>query len=212
LKGLIIKDLFALAKQGRIFLAVIAFYLVYSITTKNITMFAGMLTLFMGFLPINTMVFDEQSKWDKYALSMPLTRTDLVLSKYFLSGIVAVIAMLINLAVTAILIRLTDSAMGVQEASLYILAAGGVLLFYVALIFPVLFKFGVEKGRMLMMVVFLAPILIFTLLPKLGPMPEFLKPGSSLLKILPYLAVPALLICLLVSVAISIRIYKKKEF
>ncbi|HBL68905.1 MAG TPA: ABC-2 transporter permease, partial [Firmicutes bacterium] len=82
MKGLIIKDFFALARQARIFLAATAFYLIYSITTKNITMFAVMFTMFMGFLPINTMAFDEQSKWNKYALSMPLTRTDIVLSKY----------------------------------------------------------------------------------------------------------------------------------
>ena len=208
MKGLIIKDFFALTRQARIFLAVAAFYLIYSITTKNITMFAAMFTMFMGFLPINTMAFDEQSKWNKYALSMPLTRTDIVLSKYILSGIVALLAILVNFAVMTILIRLTNSATGLKEASLYILAGGGVLLFYVALLLPVLFKFGVEKGRMLMVAVFLAPLLITTLLPKLG----IPKPSASLLEALPYLAPPVLLVSLLISVAISIRIYQRKEF
>lgn len=208
MKGLIIKDFFALTKQARLFLAVTVFYLIYSIITKNISMFAAMFTMFMGFLPINTMAFDEQSKWNKYALSMPLTRTDIVLSKYLLSGISALLSILINFAVLTILIRFTNSATGLKETSLYILAGGGILLFYVALLLPVLLKFGVEKGRMLMMAVFLAPLLIVALLPKFG----ISKPSASLLEALPYLAPPALLVLLLISVAISIRIYQKKEF
>ena len=208
MKGLIIKDLFTLAKQARVFLAVMIFYLIYSIATTNVTMFAAMLTLFVGFLPINAMAFDEQSKWNKYALSMPLTRKDLVLSKYVLSGIAGLIAMLINFAVIMILIRLTNSSTSPKEASLYILGSGGVLVFYIALVLPILFKFGVEKGRMLMMAVFFAPVLIVMLLPKLG----IPKPSADLLKFLPYLAPPVLIVILLISINISIRIYQKKEF
>ena len=85
MKGLIIKDIFNLKKGITTTLIMILFYGIFSYNTGNMSMLIGMTVFIMTSLSISSMSYDDMAKWDGYALSMPITRKNIVLSKYILS-------------------------------------------------------------------------------------------------------------------------------
>ncbi|TWH56834.1 ABC-2 family transporter [Desulfitobacterium sp. LBE] len=207
MKGLIIKDIFALRQQGKILLALFVFYAVYSAVFKNLSMLAAIIVLLCVMLPVTTMAYDEKSKWDKYALSMPIPRKTIVLSKYLF----AIIAELLGVAIVVILggiIILFTGEMAIRELLIMTLAVGGIGLFFLTLILPILFRFGVEKARFIMLLVFFVPTMIVMMLPQLG----IESPSAQILRPLGYLSPLIVAGILLLSIKISIGIYNRKEF
>ena len=51
----------------------------------------------MVMLVITSLAYDERSRWDRYALTMPVSRKEMVLSKYLLGLILLTFALLINM-------------------------------------------------------------------------------------------------------------------
>lgn len=207
MKGLIIKDIFALRQQGKILLALLVFYAVYSVVFQNLSMLAAITVLLCVMLPVTTMAYDEKSKWDKYALSMPIPRKAIVLSKYLLAILAEFLAVIIVGILGGAIVFFTGE-MAIGEMLVMILAIGGVGLFFLALILPILFKFGVEKARFIMLLVLFVPSMLVMMLPQLGLEP----PSLQTLRFLGYLSPLIVAGLLLVSVKISIGIYNRKEF
>ncbi|AFM00204.1 hypothetical protein Desde_1808 [Desulfitobacterium dehalogenans ATCC 51507] len=207
MKGLMIKDIFALKTQGKILLALLVFYAVYSIVFQNPSMLAAMIILLCIMLPMTTMAYDEKSKWDKYALSMPIQRRTIVLSKYCF----AIIAELLGVVIVGVLggvIVFFTGEMEIRELLIMTLALGGVGLFLLAVILPILFKFGIEKARFIVLLVFFIPSMVAMMLPRLGIEP----PSLETIKLLGYASPLIVIGMLLLSMKASIGIYNRKEF
>ena len=92
--GLILKDLLNLKKQGKVYLILIIFYFAIGLVNENSSMFASMMTMVAVLIPITAMAYDERCKWDRYALTMPVSRKDMVMSKYLLGLIFMTAALL----------------------------------------------------------------------------------------------------------------------
>lgn len=97
-------------------------------------------------LPTSCLAYDERAKWDRYALSMPLSVKDLVVSKYLLGYLMLAAGAALKLLAMALPI-----GNGSDFTSFVLTIA--VSLLYLALQLPILFKFGVENGRIGMMIV-----------------------------------------------------------
>ena len=206
MKGLIIKDVFALKSQGKLFLGLIIFYFIYAIALKNVTMLS-MITLLCVMLPITSMAYDERSKWDKYALSMPVSRKTIVLSKYLFSILLDIVGVIV-VAVTSTMIVSFSNEMKIIEVLLMSVLFGAICILFVSVMLPILFKFGVEKARFLMLIIVLIPVLFGAFTPKLG----IAAPSEQTFKILVCLSPVVLVAILFISIKISIYIYAKKEF
>lgn len=207
MKGLIIKDIYALKQQGKILLVLLVFYAVYSVMFDNLSMLAAMIVLLCVMMPITTMAYDEKSKWEKYALAMPVERKTMVLSKYVFALMAELIGVIIVTILSLIIVFFTGE-MKLNEALIMILAIGGVGLFFLAIILPLLFQFGVEKARLIILIVIFIPSLLAMMLSQLGMSP----PSPETLKLLGYLSPLIIAGLLLLSIKISMRIYDKKEF
>ena len=207
MKGLIIKDLFLLRKQGKMLLLLAIFYTVFSIFTKNISMLGAIVAVLCTMMTITTLSYDEYCKWDRYALAMPVSGTSIVLSKYIL-GLLLTLAGFITAAVIIVGIVAITGEMPFGEALFTIFCTSIISLLFLSAILPLLFKFGVEKGRILLMLVIFIPAALIYLLYKLG----FQIPDSETLKLLAWLSPIAVILIGFLSVWLSIRIYKKKEF
>lgn len=203
--GLLIKDLFALKKQWRVLSVITIIYFVFSVASENLGMFSTVSIMYAVILPVTAMAYDEQCRWDKYALSMPLSRSKIVLSKYLLGILlnlgVCILVCLANLVFVYFwdydLKDVMATAVGISGAELVILAV----------MLPILYQFGVEKARLIMVIIFLAPSLLIIMLPNFE-----LTPSPELLSMLPYV-LPLLIVgMLLLSIFVSIRIYQRKEF
>lgn len=169
MKGLIIKDLINLKALGKTFLVLVAFYLVLAMTTGNYSMLGSITAVLCGMLPITALSYDEKARWDKYALTMPVSRRDMVISKYLLGLMISGAAFIIFLA-----LNLFTSSGSIRESLLTSAMLFAVGITFMALVLPILFKYGAEKGRLMMMLVLFVPTGLIVLLSQMG----FEPPGS----------------------------------
>lgn len=206
MKGLILKDLFNLKTQFRFYLFFILIFALMSFTGMDMNTLGGVIALVCAMLPITALGLDEKNNWDKYALTLPVVRKDLVLSKYTLGLICTVAGSIVSFMLMGI-------RNGFSQTTLYIaLVFFAISLFYLSLLLPLMFKLGVEKGRITMMLVAFLPAIVISFLASRFSGVFSNEQFTSMLPFLPIIAVGLILICLFVSIAISMRIYKRKEF
>lgn len=149
MKGLLLKDFYMLlSKNLRIFLLMLAVFLGISFVDYGDIFFVIYPVLITGILPSNLQSYDEQSKWTSYSAALPCSRAQIVSAKYL-------ICLLMELAILllAILVRSVQMLVrGVFAPMELLTLAAGILalaLTIPAVTMPFLFKFGVEKGRLL---------------------------------------------------------------
>lgn len=140
--GLIRKDVYELIAQARVLLALTAIYLLAPLFTDSAKMLGGVAILLLAMLPISALGYDERCKWNRYALAMPLKKRDLFWSKFLLGVIALFLGGLIQLAAL-----IAGRGEIVRSLPLTMLTA----LCYLAVTLPLMFKLGVGKGRLLLM-------------------------------------------------------------
>lgn len=204
MKGLLLKDLLNLKKQAKIYLFLFGFYLAFGIIAKDASFFSGVIMILCAMLPITALSYDERAKWDKYALTMPISRKHMVLSKYALGILFTVFGFIILLLVNSFVEMSFKETIGTS-----LIIFGG-SIFFISLIMPILFKFGVEKGRMLMMLVLFLPAAIIILIGNFSSKLPTISP--KFLEIAMYVSPIIILMLLALSIILSLRIYQKKEF
>lgn len=204
MRGLLIKDLLTLKKQGKLLAIMLAFYVVLGLAMKEVAAFGSMVIVVCAMLPVTAMSYDERAGWDKYALSMPVTRRDIVLSKYVLGLIFCAVAVLV-VAAFGVATR-PEQVAGSLAGSLVLGAAG---LIFQSILFPIFFKYGVERGRLLMLAVILLPAGLGILLARMDlGLPA---PTPQMIATAPYLLAAATVVCIAVSITVSLHIYRRKE-
>ncbi|MDI9496494.1 MAG: ABC-2 transporter permease [Bacillota bacterium] len=201
--GLIIKDLLNLKKQGKIYLLLVVFYFAMGLVNENTSMFTSMMTMVAVLIPLTAMAYDERSKWDRYALTMPISRKNIVMSRYLLGLIFLIVAFVLSM-----LVNMVISNMKTAENTLVVLGGFSTGLMLMSVIFPLLFKFGVEKGRIFMMIVIFIPVAALMMISKLG----ISMPDEEIIKSVIYLSPIIGAVIFLISIYVSLWIYKKKEF
>lgn len=207
MKGLLLKDLINLKGQAKVMLLLLGFYMVMAFVSREQSYFGGVVTILCALIPVTALSYDERAKWDHVALTMPISRRDMVLSKYILGGIFAVGALVINIIFQMFMHThaMTDILM-----TSFLLCGIGIL--FLSILLPILFKLGVEKGRIIMMMVLFIPTGLVMLLSQSG-LPALDPDALAIIEIwTPLAMVMALVVVTVLSIALSLRIYQKKEF
>lgn len=84
MRGLILKDLYNLRKDGKMVLLISSLFIVIIFTLGNMDLFLSTIMLMFSATSITTFVCDNQSGWDTYVTSLPVPRRKVVMSKYVL--------------------------------------------------------------------------------------------------------------------------------
>lgn len=200
--GLFLKDVINLKQQAKIFLVIAVMFIGISILQQDSNFFAMYMVVFTILVSTTAFAYDDKAKWDRYALTMPVSGRDIVLSKYLLVFVFTVLAFFLTFLLTFSMTHaFHESLTECLTISLASLALSSIIL-------PVFFKFGVEKGRIVMMAIVLAPSFLSLLLSNL----DFSAPAPAILNKLEIFAPFAVILILVLSVFLSMRIYEKKEF
>lgn len=221
--GLILKDIYTIQKQLKFYLIMIGFFIFLGISNNEDVSYMFMISFFAIMLPMTALAYDERSNWFKYALTMPLTRKNLVLSKYALGGLFMLVAFVFNMVLNVLLISLGNldviAARGMSLLEMTLMAGTSALvsIFFLAIIMPIFFKLGVETGRIAMMGLFFIPSIIAFLLLKLVPtQPAFILVLFNTIEthalLFELLGVGFVIVCFILSMWISVKIFEKKEF
>lgn len=169
--GLIKKDLLLLKTNTKVFIFIILFYVLFGVTSDfGPAIITAMITLVMSMMVLSTMQWDEQTKWISYALTTPVSRKMLVISKYLLSLITITIGAIAGFVCSIIVALIKNLVFDEQnyvfdlEALVIILTVFSVMLLINAILLPAIYKFGVEKARVILLVLIGLPVFIISVL------------------------------------------------
>lgn len=157
MKGLLIKDLCNLrqiAKQTLIVLAVLAAWCLF---LNNSQIFSMMMIIYCMMLIFTAMSYDEMANFDKYALTLPVTRRDLVKTKYALLLILFAVGVLVGLLGEGIFyLTRGGGEVSLTEHAISLFAVACLYLLAFAVLMPFIFRLGMEKARLLLALIFVA--------------------------------------------------------
>lgn len=152
MKGLLLKDFYTLGRQMRIFLGLIVVFAL--LPGDSMYSFAVM---YAAMLPYTALAYDERSHWGQLARMLPYTPRQLAASKYLLGWLAVAAATLLS-AAGGLIAALTGGDPFARLLGLPAVAGAALLLMAVTL--PLMFRFGVERGR----IAFLLLLVAFALL------------------------------------------------
>lgn len=209
MKGLLYKDFYCLKQNMKYIFAILLLYGFIFIPQGN-NGIMGVVVIIFPMLVITTLSYDHAGKWDRFALTMPITRKMLVRSKYILFLIMLLFGMLIGVIFSAAGI-LFGKNFDVMEIMVEIMAVAVAALWLGAVLLPLIYRFGVERARLFLMLLFVllgSGIMIFVSIAKKASLPNF-TPQQLALIIGVFLA--SSIAAYALSYLISVKIYQKKE-
>lgn len=145
MKALLLKDFLTLSRYLRMALLFVVIFA--CIPGGSMAAYA---LVFAGMIPLTALAYDEQSKWPRLAAMMPYTPRQLVASKYVLGYIMlggAILLSVVSMVVTTLVRGDVLDPGGLS--SLLILACAASLILAVTM--PLIMYFGVEKGRLVLL-------------------------------------------------------------
>lgn len=208
MKGLIKKDLLMIKGNLKYALLFLVVFIIISLEDVSIIYYIPTFISMMIF--ITTFSYDEYNSWDAYAITMPVSRKDIVKSKYIASIILIFMAVIFTIIISLI-IGLIYNNIDFQEIIANVLICAASIIILEAIMFPLIYKFGVEKGRIGIFVGIFGIALLIGFLLK-----NFNVDANNFIVFFDkyyYLIIPiTLIIVLVISYLISKKIYLKKEF
>lgn len=200
MKGMVIKDLMS-AKT---------ILLIYIL----ITLFAGIITgeylvsqatiFFYGGIIMHVMSLDEKTGWEKWAVSMPVSRKELIWSKYIsclLFLLIGVVSVLLGNFIFSWILH-QDLPVEVFKNIFHIFL---ISVIYISFVIPFGLKFGERIGRMLMF------IAIFLIVPLMKGKSFGFISMTSFYENLFLWALFITGIIFISSLVVSVKIYEKKD-
>ena len=212
MKGLLLKDIYTLKATLRIYAVMIIIYRIIGAETGNTSLLYTFFVLACAIIPMTAIAYDDRCTWNSYTASLPVSRTKVALSKYVL-GLLS-LAFCIVCDVSAFFV---SDKINPAEFTAALISASCTAVIYMSFTIPVVYKLGAEKSRIAILVVMLLPAAVI-----FGGMYIAVKAGwhitvpeqviENILRngLLIFSAVSILI--LIASMAVSVSIYKKRDF
>ncbi len=204
MKGLLLKDYYTLFKQMKIFiLMIVVFSCLPGYSSSSFAI------VYAAMLPITALAYDERSKWDSLAVMMPYSSKDIVLSKYLIGYAMITGVFVLTALAQGALMLIKD--VPYKTENIVALALTVCVAFVMqAVNLPVMFKLGVEKGRIAF---FLAiAVTVFATMSLGGKLLEMISVINSNLVFILLASFITTLVFNITSIRVSTLIYQKKEF
>lgn len=144
MKGLLLKDWYMLIKCGTGSMIVCLLFFAISIFGNGNLFFEVYPLILVGTIPVTLISYDERSGWLSYGNTFPYSRKQFVSVKYIYALGMFVVMMLLAVAVQLLRGILYGADMHVNLSLLF---GGAVGLIPPAIMLPIVFSFGSEKGR-----------------------------------------------------------------
>ena len=203
MKGIVIKDLLTLKSSMKTVVLIVILFGFMGAKSGSAYM-STFASVYAAILPMTCMAFDERSRFNRYAVIMPVNLRDIVLSKYVGGLILAVAATVVAVAMTA----LSGGSIGETVA-----ASIAIPMVYHSLLLPLMFKFGVEKSRIIILAGVVVPAVGISFLEESGRLNGVINALDSV-QVSSALAYGAMVLIVIytASVLISLAVCRNKEW
>ena len=215
IKGLIVKDFQTIKSYKTTVLYMITIFIVCAFINNEVINFLSVfMPLCFGMLGISSFSYDNLAKADKYLLTFPINKKDIVKARYIYILLSTLLGTLLGFVLTLIAQEVKTSNILIGSTVASIIGSLSAIMFLQAFQIPIMYKFGAEKGRIIQMtmtVVLMVGIsLIATALMKFSN----ISLDSFIVILKNYLiAILGIVVVILyiLSFKISCKIYEKKE-
>lgn len=215
MKGLFLKDLYLSRQLSKvIFLIVIISIIMLIGDPSNIEFINGYITIVFSTFAISTLSYDDQNNGIAFLMTLPIRRRDFVYEKYIFGAMVIATGWIFSLLLGIIFSVTAKIPVNYTE----FISSGLIMLFLgilsLSASLPIQFRFGAEKGRIMMVIFFASLFIIIIALVKLSLLlnasaiinrlftgPNFYLSGFFLTALI-----------LFISIRASLHIIEKKEY
>ena len=199
MKALLLKEFYVASRTCRSFLLVIVVFFALSFFGRNSQFFFLYPLTMVGMIPVTLLSYDERDGWDKYSLTLPCTRAQLVSAKYLIGLIFGGVVFLLVELLLLIGLSMGGNFDFLSMSSALLLMG----LLGPSILMPFVFKFGSEKGRI---AYYFVIALIFAVVAILAGMGFYVYlEGFS------WVVIGAAVLLYLGSWRLSIHFYEKRE-
>lgn len=218
--GLLKKDYFLLKSNLKTYITVVLFYIILGVVSDNASIIASMLIMIFAMQAVTTLSWDDNAKWEPYALTMPVSRHLLVLAKYIFSFLLVMAGVVLSIISSLVSCLLSHTAYKTEDFTLS-LAFACVYSLFMTILLPIIFKLGVEKARTVMYIIFIVPFLIIVggaalfdrFFSDNAAISDMLsRCGKQLPPFLPIIIPAVLLAAIVISYRAATNIIDKKDF
>ena len=217
MKGLILKDLLTLKNQMRNIMIIIIGFIILSIMMENYFYIAFIIPFYIVMLVISTFSYDELNNANTYIVALPYNRKTIVKARYYLSLMSIITSLLIG-AILSLVTPLLNPDMDFMSTFASSVATIIGVILVISLLMPCFYKFGVQKGRVILFIAIMAVSFLIGIILSLFE--------NSTLKIAEFFsalentnyviliagAILIILLILYISYLFSCKIFKNKEF
>ncbi len=161
MKSLVLKDLYNIGHNAKSMLFILVVLAVGLVPTSGAGGYMIMCAVLCSMMTVTTFTFDNMAGWTPYALVMPVTRREIVLAKYLVLAVFCTVGDLFGLAAGGVCgFVMGEYTVGPQAfAELAVLALAGWAVAFAmgSVAIPLVYRFGAERARVLLLVAFLIP-------------------------------------------------------
>lgn len=218
MKGLLVKD-FRLMKGQKNFLVLLFIMIAFVfISGMDASFFMGYLPFLLMIAAMSTITYDEFDNGMAFLMVLPISRKLYVQEKYLFGGVLG----FTGLASAFVLFLISEinkgSSMTFTQYVLLFLCFLAFVILFLCLMIPIQLKFGSEKGRIVLFIIFFGIIGMVYLVSKItdkipAQVIEVFRGIQKLsFGILAALAVGIYILALFISLKISLGIMEKKEW
>lgn len=210
--GLLVKDLYSLGNyKNTLGIMVVVALTIGWFSEDSTSIIVSVIMIYLLILSSTLFSFDESAKWDQYAITLPLTRRQIVLSRYVFSLLTLAFSGLLSFTLSGIVSVIREQSEWLPTFA----GTFGIMAFFyffaTAVSFPTAYKFGAEKSRYATMIIYFALFFVLTFLLQYI-MPWFTAQNATTLLWMAIGAVLLVIALFIASIFISMRVYAKKEF
>ena len=161
---------------------------------------------------ISTFSYDNYNKWDAYSISLPNGRTNSVKSKYITTILMTIIVSIITVILAFIISYVNTKVINYEQILVTMFGTVFGTLLVLTVMYPIIYKFGVEKARIGIFIIVFGTVIIGSLLANYIDITNLLTSLSFLKDYLILILIIITLIMVYASYKISEKIFTKKEF
>lgn len=208
--GLIKKDFLMLKGNFKTWLILLFVYIVMAF--QESMSLAFLLPCMSIVTMLSTFSYDSYNKWDAYVCSLPDGRKNSVRAKYIATLLLIFVTVIITTILTIIIGYYRTKTINLESMGETIMGAIFATTLLQSIMYPAIYKFGVEKARIAIFIVVFGFVLIGGVLSKYIDFESIIQ-GLAFLENYMMIIIPIVIIIMLyVSYKISEVIYKRKEY
>lgn len=161
MKSLVLKDLYNIGHNAKSLVFMLAILTIAIVPASGVGGYLVMCIVLCSMMTVTTFTFDDMAGWTPYALVMPVTRKEIVLAKY---GVLAVFStagaafgLVTGGVVGAVVGEYDLSVSAIAELAVTALVGWAVAFGTGSIAIPLVFRFGAERARILLILSYLIP-------------------------------------------------------